>query len=322
MRSDLRFHLFAAFALLHLTVGCGGDDSSGSSNPPSGGSGGDAGAAGDANGGAGGACEPTTCGELGLGCGDAADGCGLTLHCGDTCAEGGAGGDGGGACDPHAVLATRPTNARHATSSGYHGTDDDYLALFEIACEAPSDCAKSCTGAGGSQTMCAAAECLANGAAGNQCVPAPVWDNLNTIASEDASLDDMCQIVLVNTAYRDTLRVDQFGLSMPSDAVIRGITVEVRHAGDDSVSDDSVRILKGGQVGRAEHAQPAPWSTDATWVSYGGPIDLWGEEWTPADLNDAGFGVALSAAYSKNVGNTFAYVDEVRVTVSYQRTCE
>jgi len=49
------------------------------------------------------------------------------------------------------------------------------------------------------------------GVAGDQCVPAPAWDNLATIATEDVSLDDMCQIVLVNTTYRDQLLADQFG---------------------------------------------------------------------------------------------------------------
>ena len=96
----------------------------------------------------------------------------------------------------------------------------------------------------------------------------------------------------------------------------------MRPAGDDSVADGSVSIIKGGQIGSAERALPTAWSTDVTWVSYGGPTDLWGESWTPADLNSPDFGLAFSAAYSKNVGNTLAYVDAVRVTVSYERTCD
>lgn len=321
MRAYLSLQLFLAAALVSLVVGCG-DDSSSPSRAPSAGAGGDAGAAGESNGGAAGACEPKTCVELGLDCGDPDDGCGQALHCGDACGPGGAGGDSGGDCDANAVVATRPTHARHAASSGYHGTDDAYLALFDVACSSPSDCTSSCAKAGGSQALCAATECLANGPAGDQCVPAPAWDNLSTIATEDASVDDMCQIVLVNTTYRDPLLADQFGLSVPTDALIRGITVEVRRAGDDSVADDSVRIIKGGHIGSAERALPLPWSMDPTWVSYGGPTDLWGEDWTAADLNSPDFGLALSAAYSKNVGNTIAYVDAVRVTVSYKQTCD
>ena len=260
VRPYFLLYLFLATTVGNLMLGCG-DDSSGSSQPPSGGSGGDSGAGGDANGGAADGCEPKPCAELGLDCGDADDGCGHTLHCGDACAQGGAGGAPNGDCDPGAVLTSRASNARHATSSGYHGTDDAYLALFDVACSSPSDCTSTCTDAGGSQSLCAASECLANGQAGDQCVPAPVWDNLATIATEDVSLDDMCQIVLVNTTYRDQLLAEQFGLTIPSDALIRGIAVEVRRAGDDSVADDSVRIIKGGQIGSAERALPTAWST-------------------------------------------------------------
>jgi len=49
---------------------------------------------------------------------------------------------------------------------------------------------------------------------------------------------------------------------------------------------------------------------------------MWGEEWTAADLNNDSFGVAISTAYSKNVGKTLAYVDQVRVSVAYQLACD
>jgi hypothetical protein len=133
---------------------------------------------------------------------------------------------------------------------------------------------------------------------------------------------DMCQLILVQSTYRDVLLTDRFGLEIPRAAIIRGITVEVRRAGDDSVADNSVHIIKGGQIGIAERALPDPWSADVTWVTYGGPDDLWGETWIAEDLDSDDFGLALSAAYSKNVGNTVAYVDVVRVTVTYQRTCD
>jgi hypothetical protein len=85
----------------------------------------------------------------------------------------------------------------------------------------------------------------------------------------------MCQLVLVDTTYADVLLMDQFKLALPDAALVRGITVEVRRAGDDSVSDDSLRITKGGKIGAAERALPQPWSPDVAWVTYGGPTDLW-----------------------------------------------
>jgi hypothetical protein len=170
--------------------------------------------------------------------------------------------------------------------------------------------------------MCDATECLPNTQAGSDCAPPPVWDNLGGIQAESSSTADMCQLILVNTTYRDPLLTDQFKLGVPSAAVVRGITVQVRRAGDDSVSDDSVRIIKGGTIGAAERSLPQTWSSELEWITYGGPSELWGEQWTPADIDSEQFGVALSAAYGKNVGNTLAYVDEVRVTVSYQMPCD
>jgi hypothetical protein len=55
---------------------------------------------------------------------------------------------------------------------------------------------------------------------------------------------------------------------------------------------------------------------------YGGPEDLWGETWTPADLNSEDFGVALNAIYTDTAGNGRAYVDIVYVTVNYATSCE
>jgi len=225
-------------------------------------------------------------------------------------------------CDPNAVLTSPATNARRARSAGFQGSSQAYLQLFDVPCTTPNDCASACADAGGQKVMCDAAECLPNVQAGNGCAPAPVWDNLSGIQAEASSTADMCQLILVDTTYRDALLTDQFKLEVPKAAIVRGIKVDVRRAGDDSVSDDSVRIIKGGQLGAAERALPQTWSPEVGWVSYGGPTDLWGEQWSAADLNSDGFGVALSAAYGKNVGNTSAYVDEVRVTVSYQMRCE
>jgi len=148
-----------------------------------------------------------------------------------------------------------------------------------------------------------------------------VWSNLAGIQGEHASTLDMCQLILVETTYRDPLLADHFEMNIPNDATVRGVSVDVRRVGDDSVLDDAVRLVKDGKRGEAKRTVATPWSSEVAWVSYGGAADLWDEEWTAADLNDPSFGVALSAAYSKNVGNTLAYVDQVRLTVSYQRRC-
>src|SRR5690606_25279014 len=137
---------------------------------------------------------------------------------------------------------------------------------------------------------------------------------------------DAVQLVVVDTAYSDALIAEELALALevPESASIEGITVEVRKASGGYVVDDSVRIVKGGMIGSAERASTTEWGQDFAWLSYGGPDDLWGETWTPADVNAEDFGVALCALYTRTAGNTraWAYVDQVRVTVHYSLACD
>jgi hypothetical protein len=214
-----------------------------------------------------------------------------------------------------------PRTARRARSSGFDGTIEEYIELYDVSCQAVDDCAAACLARGGTEEMCGASECLPV-SAGSQCLPAPVWTNLESIQFEDASTVDSIQLVLVSGSYHDLLLADELGLEVPDGATITGITVEIRKAGDEMVVDDSVRIIKGGELGTAERASSARWPDELTWLSYGGPEDLWGTTWTPADVNAADFGVALSTLYTQTVGNTRAYVDQVRATIHYQTACE
>jgi hypothetical protein len=59
------------------------------------------------------------------------------------------------------------------------------------------------------------------------------------------------------------------------------------------------------------------WPTTLETVTYGGPTDKWGGEWTPADINAGGFGVALAATYTGQTGSEQARVNSILVTVHY-----
>jgi len=170
--------------------------------------------------------------------------------------------------------------------------------------------------------MCDASTCLAPADGPQNCLPAPIWSNLDNLQFEGEAVENMTQIILVPGDYHDYLFADELALEVPPDAKILGLTVQVRRAGDDGVADDSVRIIKNGQIGDAERAQAGVWNEDLVSVSYGGPGDLWGEEWTPQDVNAPDFGVAFAAAYTRPAGNTRAYVDSVSVTVRYEVACE
>jgi hypothetical protein len=170
--------------------------------------------------------------------------------------------------------------------------------------------------------MCAASECLALAQADPSCLPAPIWSGLENLPVKGEARDDMTQIIVVPGTYHDYLLADQLRLEVPPTATILGLTVEVIRTGSDAVVDGSVKLIKAGEVGGAERAEPAVWTTDLTSVKYGGAQDLWGREWTPADVNAADFGVAFAAAFTRAAGNARAYVDTIEVTVHYEVNCE
>jgi len=110
------------------------------------------------------------------------------------------------------------------------------------------------------------------------------------------------------------LKATNFGFNIPAPAEILGIEVDLeRRCTAATVFDVRARIVKGGTVGTAERALGGTWPTVDTVVTYGTPSDLWGETWTPADINGAGFGFALSVAD----GVDTAAVDSIAITVHY-----
>lgn len=111
------------------------------------------------------------------------------------------------------------------------------------------------------------------------------------------------------------LKATNFGFSIPAPAQIVGIEATIeRRSASVMVKDARVRIVKGGVVGSAERADTVTlWPNTDTVASYGGSSDLWGETWTPADINGAGFGLALSA----EDGVDLAVVDHMTLKVYY-----
>lgn len=110
------------------------------------------------------------------------------------------------------------------------------------------------------------------------------------------------------------LKATSFGFTIPTPAQILGIEVLVeRKSVAGGIVDSRARIVKGGVVGTAERALPGNWPLTDTTVTYGSPSDLWGDTWTPADINSAGFGFALSV----NDGVDTAAVDHISIRVTY-----
>ena len=118
--------------------------------------------------------------------------------------------------------------------------------------------------------------------------------------------------------YSELASISNYGFSIPTNAVVNGIMVEISKRVNSPVSDirDSiVQLMNGGVPAGSNYASPAQWPMPFTYVTYGGLTDLWNTTWTPADINAANFGVQLqitNGAYDQT-----AQVDHVRVTVYY-----
>lgn len=76
--------------------------------------------------------------------------------------------------------------------------------------------------------------------------------------------------------------------------------------------DDKVYLLNAGTpAGIDKGFDFTSWPTSDAYVTYGGAADTWGRSWTVAEINNAGFGAALSA--SRFNGNLL--VDHFQITV-------
>lgn len=117
------------------------------------------------------------------------------------------------------------------------------------------------------------------------------------------------------------LKATGFGFSIPEDAVIDGVVVEIekRQSGP-SVVDYLVKLVVGGTVqGDDKKDGSTQWPTSDAYRTHGGATDLWGLSLTAAQINASNFGVVISAymcAWSPPTPVT-AYIDHIRITVYY-----
>jgi hypothetical protein len=115
------------------------------------------------------------------------------------------------------------------------------------------------------------------------------------------------------------LKATNYGFSIPTNATVTGVKVEIERVtfGATDVRDHEVKLVKGGSVVGDNHASGTNWSLTEAYYGYGGATDLWGTTFTPAEINNSGFGMVLSV---ENVGGGGPAVDHIRITVYYTLT--
>jgi hypothetical protein len=206
--------------------------------------------------------------------------------------------------------------ARAARSLGYAGTLDDYSGLYRTKCSGLADCVAACVAAKGTKESCEkGSECI-DGIDGLHCLPPTYWRYEKQALLADG---DTAEQTLVVINYQDALVLTDFGVQLPTNAVVRGITFDVLRSTDmnDMAVDDSVRVLRAGVAVGEDKKLDKPWTSSLAYVSYGDATDTWKTTWSVADVTSPGFGISLAARYLDTAGNARAYVDAVRVTIAY-----
>lgn len=144
------------------------------------------------------------------------------------------------------------------------------------------------------------------------------WSNPGNALSSDNSYASSS--LSTNGDFTDYLQLTNFGFSIGASNTIVGIEVEIEKFGD-KIKDNQVRIVKGGSIGTTDQSDNANWSNTDTdsYTLYGASNDLWGETWTPSDINASDFGVAISAIrVGGGGGAAVPNIDHIRITVYFE----
>lgn len=115
------------------------------------------------------------------------------------------------------------------------------------------------------------------------------------------------------------LQATNLGFALPAAAVVKGIKVAAYRSKGlvTGAVDAQVRIVKAGVIQAQDKSSAEGWPEVVAPKAYGGLGDLWGTTWTPADINNAGFGAALAVTVSDGPTTTVAYVEGFLITVYY-----
>ncbi|MFA5021654.1 MAG: immunoglobulin-like domain-containing protein [Patescibacteria group bacterium] len=148
------------------------------------------------------------------------------------------------------------------------------------------------------------------------------WTNAGNVIADDTSY---ATVELTPGSNSEYLQSTNYGFAIPSGATINGIQVSIMRKSSsnligNSINDEDLHLLKGGVIVGNDKATGTDWPTTMASANYGGAADLWGTTWTPAEINAADFGVALSAHAQSILLDRTASVDYIQITVYYTIT--
>ena|SRR5271157_3740508 len=114
-----------------------------------------------------------------------------------------------------------------------------------------------------------------------------------------------------------------FGFSIPAGATVNGIVVsfvrKLSSLSNFSASTTNIHMLKAGSLAGTAKGPGSAWTTPGVTETWGTTSDLWGTTWTPAQINDSGFGFQIVVDddnTSGSVSRTLS-VNDYLVTITY-----
>lgn len=138
----------------------------------------------------------------------------------------------------------------------------------------------------------------------------------------DTLLVDYIDVTIYYTSVdTDGLKLSNFGFSLPSDAAVVGIEVDIEKKADvaDTVKDKLVQLLNasGTLEGDDKADVDTAWGTSDATANYGGSTDMWGTTFAKADVEDSDFGVEIRATKGTSTSDVIASIDHVSITIHY-----
>jgi hypothetical protein len=105
-----------------------------------------------------------------------------------------------------------------------------------------------------------------------------------------------------------------FGFTIPGSNQIVGIEVKLEASATSSAGSVDVKLSWDGGLTLTPAQNSGTLTTSDTILTLGGPSDLWGRSWTPAEFTDENFGLELTALVASNT----VQVDAAKVRVYHQ----
>ncbi len=115
--------------------------------------------------------------------------------------------------------------------------------------------------------------------------------------------------------YTNRSRTSSYGFAIGAGETVDGWMAEYQKgSGEAKIRDHEVLSVKGGTTGGTDLGTLTLWPVANSYVSHGGPTELWGRTWLDTDIESSTFGVSI-AAFNTHTGTVNASLDHARVTV-------